>query len=340
MLQADGGAGATTAKWYFGDGATALGASTMHNFSVAGTYPVVVVTTSLHGSMSATFDLLRVSPAPVVPAINCTPTAPRTYLLLSCSTTNSSLGSDGIATAGIGWDFGDGTSVGGPASLDGLAQHTYTVSGSRTVNVSIQSSDGRLAWAILHLTVCSLAVSVYLLSVAGVADIRHPSGANPSGCLGRLRHARRRRLLRQRQLELGRRLAHGLGLHRLREQVWGLGREYLRHSGNLHPERDAEERPERLDQDSVAASDRRRLPGERHASLLGRHGLRREPLDELHREGVRRVLRRPRRGTYGPEVELHVGLGRRDRRTPLDRSRRTSRRFRTGITRQGSRPFP
>lgn len=182
LYQADGGAGTTSVRWYFGDGTTASGSSAVHNYSGAGTYAVVAVATSARGSASAVLDMLRVSPAPVVPALNCTPTAPRTFVLISCSVANSSIGSDGLALAGIGWDFGDGTSSGGPTSLDAVVQHVYTASGTDTVNVTVQSSDGIVSSTILHLVVCPVGLSISLSLLGDTADERHVSVATPSGC--------------------------------------------------------------------------------------------------------------------------------------------------------------
>lgn len=182
VLEADGGVGVSSVQWYFGDGTTSSGASTTHNFSVSGSYPIVVVAVSVHGSISANFVLLRVVPAPVVPAINCTPTAPRTYVLVTCSAANSSVGSNGLSSAGIGWSFGDGTSLGGPSGLVSLAQHMYTRTGHETVNLTVQSSDGVLVGGTLTLSLCALDVTLLAAPPPGEADERYAATPSTTGC--------------------------------------------------------------------------------------------------------------------------------------------------------------
>ena len=163
--------GITTYTFNFGDGSV-LGpqasATAGHTYSVAGTYAVTVtVTDSTGATSSATVQVSAVTPATA--ALGVTPNLGATPLAVTADASGSTPGSNPIAN--YTFNFGDGTTVGPQASA--TAGHTYTVSGTYTVRVTVTDTQG--VASIATASVRSVTPATARLSVVP------PSGGAPLG---------------------------------------------------------------------------------------------------------------------------------------------------------------
>ena len=132
--------GITTYTFNFGDGSV-LGpqasATAGHTYSVAGTYAVAVtVADSTGASSTATIQVSAVTPPTAV--LGVTPNLGATPLAVTADASGSTPGSNPIAN--YTFNFGDGTTVGPQASA--TAGHTYTVSGTYSVRVTVTDTQG------------------------------------------------------------------------------------------------------------------------------------------------------------------------------------------------------
>ena len=146
--------GNTGVLWQFGDGSTVkqsyLNANTSANvtkvFRYASQYLVVSYASSPNGSTSANFSLINVvMPTPTVSFV-ASNTHPNVYTLVtfnaSRSRVNSWIGVGGLAFA---WNFGDGVLAGGYGMPGAVVQHVYTVGGSYTATLTVQTAEGQVA---------------------------------------------------------------------------------------------------------------------------------------------------------------------------------------------------
>ncbi len=122
----------------FGDGTTAGGTTTYHNYGAAGTYTVKTTVTDDHGytsSASTNVTVSGVADMPPIAVLSVNPTSGPAPLTVTVSTSGSSDPDGTISSSRI--DFGDGTVVNGAS-----AQHTYANVGTYTVTGTVTDNAG------------------------------------------------------------------------------------------------------------------------------------------------------------------------------------------------------
>ena len=140
IASASGGTQPYFFTWSFGDGSTGTGSSTTHTFTVAGSYNVVLTVkdSSSPQQTATTQQTVNVSNPPPPLATNYTfsPSSPS----VGQTITFTGSASGGISPYTFKWNFGDGvTGSGNPAS------HSFSSSGSFTVQLSVTDSSGTTA---------------------------------------------------------------------------------------------------------------------------------------------------------------------------------------------------
>ncbi len=134
--------------WYFGDGATATGASPSHDYTAAGTYTATLVVTDDFGASGTTSITITVTggtnqpPTAVIDADPVSGTAP---LDVSYSAASSS-DSDGSIVS-YDWDFGDGSNDTGAST-----SHIYAP-GSYTATLTVTDNGGLTDTAVIDIFV-------------------------------------------------------------------------------------------------------------------------------------------------------------------------------------------
>jgi len=119
-------------SWDFGDSTTATGTSVSHNYSVAGTYSVILTVTDTFGCTDFVMHQVSANPVPVASFTNstaCTGSA--------VTFTNTSTIGNGDSIVSYFWDFGDAGT-----SLLKNPVHTYTAFGQKQVMMVATSLHG------------------------------------------------------------------------------------------------------------------------------------------------------------------------------------------------------
>jgi len=140
--------------WEFGDGAVAVGSTTVHRYTTPGTYEVVLRVTDDRGASNETSEDVEVlSPPPpdVVPPtarFTVTPASPEVdeVVLFDASGRTDPAAIGPRAIVSYAWTFGDGETGTGRT-----VEHAYTHSG--TFRVSLRVVDDDAAQAIAYATV-------------------------------------------------------------------------------------------------------------------------------------------------------------------------------------------
>lgn len=141
----DPGAGSLTYAWTFGDGANGTGANASHAYSAPGTYLANLTATDADG-VDANASVSVTVVADPTATISCAPSPANTSYPVAC---------DAVVVGGVGpysysWRFGDGGSSDLPAP-----SHLYNATGTPTVNLWVNDSDGASAHATTSLTVAT-----------------------------------------------------------------------------------------------------------------------------------------------------------------------------------------
>ena len=169
----------------FGDGTTSgpqPGASALHTYPAAGSYPVKVTVTDSNGSTATATQTVTVtapvvSPPSAVLVVSAGGTAP---VSVTADASGSSAGSAPIVS--YAFDFGDGTTSGPQPGASAL--HTYPAAGSYPVKVTVTDSNGSTATATQTVTVTAPVVSppsaVLVVSAGGTAPVSVTADASGS----------------------------------------------------------------------------------------------------------------------------------------------------------------
>ena len=123
----------------FGDGDTESGISAQHSFDDAGTFIVTLTVTDSIGRVNRTSQSVTVAQGPEpVAAIVTSPSSPIVGQTVNFNGATSKPAA-GRTIRSFEWDFGDGTSAGGPQ-----ASHAYSTAGTYTVILTVTDDAGRV----------------------------------------------------------------------------------------------------------------------------------------------------------------------------------------------------
>lgn len=127
-------------RWNFGDGDTATGMTTVHDFGSAGTYVVTLTVVDPLGRTAQSSQSITVAPGAIpTAAFTSSPTAPVVGQVVNFNARGSTA-SPGRTITSYVWDFGDGTSGSGAQT-----SHTYTRSGTFVVTLVVKDDSGKAA---------------------------------------------------------------------------------------------------------------------------------------------------------------------------------------------------
>jgi PKD repeat protein len=129
------GGGITSYAWNFGDGSSATGSTTTHEFSAAGVYVVRLTVRNSAGSTATTTQNVTVGGTGTVvnAAFNFSPTNPVSNTLVSF---NAGASSPLSSIVRFDWDFGDGTVINGQTSP--TINHTFFNNVGQTLNYQVR----------------------------------------------------------------------------------------------------------------------------------------------------------------------------------------------------------
>ncbi len=128
--------------WSFGDGATATGKTTAHDYSSPGTYTVALAISDGRGGVAHASHPVSIN-APPTGDFNVTPTGLHVDVAASASDPDG----DPLRYS---WDFGDGT----PAASGGASSaHDYAAGGTYTITLTIDDGRGGVATVSHQVTV-------------------------------------------------------------------------------------------------------------------------------------------------------------------------------------------
>jgi len=124
--------------WDFGDGGIAVGPTTTHTYSSAGTFNVAAAATdSSSPAQTAAVSMLIVvtAPVPLTVQFSFSPSQPTAGTVVSFK----SAVSGGIAPYEYSWNFGDSTATSSSAN----PSHTYSSAGTFKVSLTVNDSAGK-----------------------------------------------------------------------------------------------------------------------------------------------------------------------------------------------------
>lgn len=128
--------------WTFGDGASAVGASTSHRYDRAGSFTITLTVTDADGATDV--ETVTVEATNAAPTAKITQTSDNLEVAFDGA---GSLDADG-SIASYEWDFGDGQTAAGKT-----ATHGYAAAGSYTVTLTVTDNDGAVGSATAEVTV-------------------------------------------------------------------------------------------------------------------------------------------------------------------------------------------
>jgi len=141
------GGAITSYLWDFGDGVTATGATTTHEYMSAGDYLVTLKATGAGGEVTATSNIQVIEPSiPLQASFVANPTsgtAPLTVMFDSSASTGS--------ISSYGWDFGDGVGF----SNEPNPSYTYNNAGDYLVTLTVTDAQGVTAISQTTLSITS-----------------------------------------------------------------------------------------------------------------------------------------------------------------------------------------
>lgn len=146
--------------WAWGDGTTATGVGPhTHTYAASGIFTITLTVSNLGGTniTTRTVTVSDPAPAPPVASFNTNPNPPTGPIPLIVDFFDTSTGTPDSWT----WDFGDGTnsSIKNPS-------HTYAVTGSYTVKLTVSNAggDSEVTQVVHANVVCPMPISVFTVS--------------------------------------------------------------------------------------------------------------------------------------------------------------------------------
>lgn len=151
-------------EWNFGDGGTANGSQTEHQYANEGTYDVVLTVGDIDGAKESVTQQVNVSAPNAVPASVFSSEA--AGLTVAVDGTRS-LDPDGTIVT-YTWDFGDGSTATGAT-----ASHTYAVEGEYSISLSVTDNGAATHMSTAQVTVAQadakIPTAVFSSEVTGLA---------------------------------------------------------------------------------------------------------------------------------------------------------------------------
>jgi PKD repeat protein len=134
----------TSYAWTFGDGSTATGVTATHAYSVLGTYPVVLTVTDsagVQGTSTQTITVVNGVTADFTISRTPAPVNDEVFFDAEASKGSSNgFGGRNVIVKYI-WSFGDSTSP--TETTSRITAHTYSDTGTYTINLTVEDSAGR-----------------------------------------------------------------------------------------------------------------------------------------------------------------------------------------------------
>jgi PKD repeat protein len=160
--------------WDFGDGGTATGPTTSHDFLTTGTRDVTLTVTDDEGVGGSV-----VVPVSVV-RHNATPTASFTVTctFLQCSFDASASGDTDGTLASYTWDFGDGQT---DSTSGATLTHTYDQGGDRAVSLQVTDNDGGVGTATRTASPVAVRPIAWVGSTSNQGNVSSPNTVVPAG---------------------------------------------------------------------------------------------------------------------------------------------------------------
>jgi len=150
-----------TYAWNFGDGGTGTGAKPSHAYALPGTYTVKLKVTDNDGSTGLVSHDVVVTNHPPTAAFSYAPATPAPTQPVAFDGRASS-DPDGTVAA-YAWDFGDGTSGGGPTP-----SHAYAAPGTYTVTLTVTDDHGATSAVSQAVSVAGQAPVVQALAAGAI----------------------------------------------------------------------------------------------------------------------------------------------------------------------------
>ena len=142
----------TDYEWDFGDGSNTTGITATHSYSANGTYTVNLTVTDDNGATDTTSTAITVSTTFVIARFSYSPENPIINQLITFNA-SSSTGNITIYE----WDFGDGSNATGI-----IATHSYSATGTYTVNLTVTDDNGATGTTTTVITVTSAPEIIYV----------------------------------------------------------------------------------------------------------------------------------------------------------------------------------
>ena len=137
-----------TYRWNFGDGTTAEGMVTVHQYRSVATFPVTLTVTDLRGAQAVAIKPVTVGPGePPTAAFAFSPTEPTPGNPIFFNASESRA-APGRVLVNFFWDFGDGTTASGTA-----VSHSYPTAGTYVVILKVTDDAGSFQTATQTVTV-------------------------------------------------------------------------------------------------------------------------------------------------------------------------------------------
>ena len=164
--------------WDFDDGTTGVGVTPVHEFASGGTYNVSMTVTNDDGLSQTLTQTVNVVPPNVPPVANIVTTVIGMTVEANAS---MSYDPDGTIVAYL-WNFGDGASATGV-----VVSHTYAVSGTYTIDLTVSDDDHAISYAGYDVTVGSpntppiAGMVVIVTDMSVFVDASPPASYDPGG---------------------------------------------------------------------------------------------------------------------------------------------------------------